>query len=348
MNVNPPAPLVSVVILNWNAAKWIPRCLESLRQQTIFPQLEIIFTDNTSSDGSETVARDGMAGWPNGVVVQTGGNFGFGGGCNRGAAVARGRYLFFVNPDIWLEPACLEELAAIGDQSGATAVASQILNYADDAVQWWLDDGFDIFGSVVNARPGTQRLTSFCASTFAFIRADAFRKLGGFDEEFFLYGEEADLAWRIWLAGGNVVAAPKARLHHRSEAAVNPKGGEQITEFRTSESKRFYANRNHLLVLLKNSKHILLLTAVAFAGFLLVEGLFWLLIKRRWALVRRTSLEPMMDCWRLRHHVLAKRRQISSFRRHGDGWMLRRFFCWRLGRWQDYKKFFKFGMPKIS
>lgn len=347
MNVNPLAPVVSVIILNWNAAQWIPRCLESLRQQTIFSQTEIIFADNASNDGSEKVARDCMTGWTNGRIVQTGGNFGFGGGCNRGAAVAHGKYLFFVNPDIWLEPACLEELAAAGDQTNATAVASKIMDYADDTVQWWLDDGFDIFGLVVNARPGAERLNSFCASTFAFIRADAFRKLGGFDEEFFLYGEEADLAWRIWLSGGNVVAAPKARLHHRGEAAVNPKGGEQITEFRTSERKRFYANRNHLLALLKNSRHVLLLMAVMFSGLLLLEGLFWLLIKRRWALVRTTSLDPLMACWRLRGHVRSQRRLARGFRRHGDWWMLR-FFCWRLGRWPDFKKVFKFGLPKIG
>ena len=160
-------------------------------------------------------------------------------------------------------------------------------------VQWWLDNGFDFCGWPVSARFDRERTTSFSGGTFAFIRADTFWKLGGYDEEFFMYGEEEDLAWRIWLGGGNVVAAPNARLHHRSEVSVNPKGGEQITEFRTSERKRFYANRNHLLVLLKHSQHILLLTAGAFAGMLFVEGVFWLLLKRRWSLAQATSLEPV-------------------------------------------------------
>ena len=61
MNRPPPTPVVSVVILNWNAASWIPRCLESMRQQTIFAQLEIIFADNASSDDSEKIARE--LGW---------------------------------------------------------------------------------------------------------------------------------------------------------------------------------------------------------------------------------------------------------------------------------------------
>jgi GT2 family glycosyltransferase len=347
MNVPPPTPAVSVIILNWNAASWIPRCLESLRQQTIFSQLEIIFTDNASSDDSEKIARAGMTGWPNGKFVQTGGNFGFAGGCNRGAAAATGKYLFFLNPDVWLEPNCLEELVAVGEKAGATAAAPMILDYADDTVQWWLDDGFDFSGWIVSARSDRNCLTSFSGSTFAFMHADAFRKLGGYDEEFFMYGEEEDLAWRIWISGGNVAVAPNARLHHRGAVTVNPQGGEQITELRTSERKRFYANRNHLLVLLKHSQHILLLTAVAFTGMLFLEGVFWLLLKRRWSLVRTTSLEPLRDCWRLRGHVRAKRREVRGFRRHGDGWMLR-FFCWRPGRAGDLKKLLRFGPPKIG
>jgi GT2 family glycosyltransferase len=347
MNVTPPTPAVSVVILNWNAASWIPRCLESLRRQTIFSRLEIIFADNASSDDSEKIARAGLAGWPNGKFLQNGGNFGFAGGCNRGAAAVAGKYLFFLNPDVWLEPNCLEELVASSEQSGATAVAPMILDYADDTVQWWLDDGFDITGWIVNARFDRNRLISFSGGTFAFIRAEAFRKLGGYDEEFFMYGEEEDLTWKIRISGGSVTTAPNARLHHRGAAGVNSQGGEQITELRTSERKRFYANRNHLLVLLKHSQHILLLTAAAFVGMLFVEGVFWLLLKRRWSLMQVTAIEPVRDCWRLRNHVRAKRRQVQGFRQRGDGWMLR-FFCWRLGRAGDLKKLFKFGAPKIG
>lgn len=347
MNTKPPAPIVSVIVLNWNAARWIPRCLESLRQQTVFEKIELLFVDNASSDDSEKVARACLTEWPNGIFMQNGGNFGFGGGCNRGAAAARGKYLLFLNPDVWLEKNCLEELVAAGEQKNATAVAMKILNYADDSIQWWRDDGFDIFGVVVKARASRQSTASFCASTFPFIRSDAFRKLDGFDEKLFMYGEEAELAWGIWVCGGKVVAAPNARLHHRGEAAVNPKGGEQITEFRTSARKRFYANRNHLLILLKFSQHILLLTAAAFVVLLMIEGLFWLSWTRRWSLARTTSLEPLQDCWRLRSHVQEQRQRVKKTRRHGDWWMLR-FFCWRLGRWHQVEKLLKLGRPKIT
>jgi GT2 family glycosyltransferase len=307
----------------------------------------VIFADNASSDHSEKIARESMTGWPNGNFVQNGGNFGFGGGSNRGATMARGKYLFFLSPDVWLEKTCLAELAATGEQSGATMVAAKVLNYADDTQQWWLDEGFDVFGVGVGTRVGSRRTTSFSGGTFPFIRADAFWNLGGFDEKFFMYGEEEEMAWGIWISGGNIMAAPAARIHHRGEAALNPKGGDQIMEFRTSGRKRFYANRNHLLVLLKHSQHLLLLTAAAFAGLLFVEGLFWLAWTRRWSLAKETSFKPLHDCWRLRGHVRAERGRVKKIRRHGDWWMLR-FFCWRIGCWREVEKLLKLGMPKVS
>lgn len=61
------------------------------------------------------------------------------------------------------------------------------------------------------------------------------------------------------MAGGKVILAPSARLHHRGAVAVNPNGGRRMIENRTSDDKRFYANHNSRLVLLKNSQHLLLL-----------------------------------------------------------------------------------------
>src|SRR6185295_12847656 len=105
----PQAPLVSVVVVNYNCKRWLDRFFPSIRAQTIFDRLEVILVDNTSTDGSAEICQKEMAAWPNGVFLATGGNYGYGGGCNRGAAIANGKYLFFLTPDVWLEPNCLEE-----------------------------------------------------------------------------------------------------------------------------------------------------------------------------------------------------------------------------------------------
>jgi GT2 family glycosyltransferase len=86
-----PAPLVSVVAVNYNCKTWLDRFFPSIQAQTIFDRVELVLVDNTSTDGSDEICREKMAGWTNGVFLATGGNYGYGGGCNRGAAVARGK-----------------------------------------------------------------------------------------------------------------------------------------------------------------------------------------------------------------------------------------------------------------
>src|SRR5260221_12598513 len=91
----PPArPIVSVVILNYNGAQWLERCLASLQKQTVFDRLEVILADNRSSDGSDALGEKLLRGWPNGRFVQNGSNLGFCEGNNRGAQSAGGAELF--------------------------------------------------------------------------------------------------------------------------------------------------------------------------------------------------------------------------------------------------------------
>ena len=132
---NPPPPLVSVIVLNYNGARWLERCLESLRAQTIFDQIEVILADNVSSDGSEQLGKHIVESWPRGVFIQHGQNLGYCEGNNRAAEAAHGQYLLFLNNDTWLEPRCLEQLLAEVQRTGAGAAAPLILNYEDDSFQ---------------------------------------------------------------------------------------------------------------------------------------------------------------------------------------------------------------------
>ena len=86
-----PQPLVSVIILNYNGARWLERCLTSLHAQTIFEQTEVILADNLSSDGSDLLGKRIVEAWPRGVFLQHGQNLGYCEGNNRGAEPARGQ-----------------------------------------------------------------------------------------------------------------------------------------------------------------------------------------------------------------------------------------------------------------
>jgi N-acetylglucosaminyl-diphospho-decaprenol L-rhamnosyltransferase len=335
-------------VLNYNGARWLERCLNSLRSQTIFDQIEVILADNASGDGSDQLGKRIIETWPAGVFMQHGQNLGYCEGNNRAADAARGQFLLFLNNDAWLEPRCLEQLLAEVQRMGADAAAPLALNYDDDSFQSLGAFGFDLFGlsSTRVFVPETREvlMPEGCAYL---IRRELFQALGRFDSEFFMFADELDLSWRLWIAGHRAVGVPSAKLHHRRAAQVNPAGGDAAVELRTSDTKRFYANRNSLLVLLKNARLLLLLLVPLQLGLLALEGVAALALVRRWGFVRRAYWDAVADCWRLRRHILTERRRIRQFRRRGDLWMLR-FLRWRLNRWDEIQRVRHYGLPKVS
>lgn len=344
----PGTPDISVLVLNYNGAAWLDRCLSSLIDQTIADRIEVIVTDNASTDSSGLLAADLLQERPDWRVLRHTKNLGYCGGNNEAASAAQGQYLLFLNTDTWLEPQCLERLLAEVKASDAVAATPLVMDYRDDTLQSSGEAGFDIFGLPCGPDTWSGRQEVLIANGPAlFVNAAWFRKLGGFDARFFMYADEYDLCWRAWVAGGKVILAASARLHHRGSAAVNPEGGERQVENRTSDTKRFYANRNDLLVLLKNCQHLLLLLVPLQIGLLVVEALGMSLLVRRWSFIRRAYLEALFDCWRLRSHILAERRRIREFRRRGDFWMLR-FLQPRLNRWREFRRCRRFGMPKVD
>lgn len=342
-------PLISVVMLNYNGTAWLDRCLASLAAQTIADDLEILFADNASTDHSELLAADLLKDRPNWRLIRFPENLGCSGGYNEAARLARGQYLVFHNPDIWLEPDCLERLLSEVRATGAAVATALVMDYQDDTVQSAGESGFDIFGFLCGPVNCSKRQEVFVANGPAIlIDTEWFRKLGGFDAQYFMYAEEYDFCWRTWMAGGKVILAPSARMHHRRSAvAVHSDGGQTRLANRTSDTKRFYANRNGLMVLLKNSQHLLLLLVPLQLILLAAEGLAMGLLARRISHVRRAYLEAVVDCWRLRRHIFAERRRLKSLRCHGDFWMLR-FLRGRLNRWREFRRFLHLGPPEVD
>ncbi len=341
-------PRLSVVVLNYNGARWLDRCLASFRAQTIAADCELILVDNASPDGSGRQAAELVAGRRNERFQQNGANLGFCGGNNQGAKTAQGEYLFFLNNDTWLEPDCLACLLAEVTRCGATAAMPRVLNYADNTIQCFGFDGLDPMGLPVLSPDFAVTRELFIPYGCAFlIRRDAFERVGGFDEQLFMYTDEMDLALKVWLSGGSAIGVPAARLHHQGAANVNPAELGQPVSIRTSETTRYYCNRNSLLQILKFGQHLVLLLAIVQLAMLVAEGFVGLLLVRRWSFIRRAYWDAVRDVWRLRGHVLAERRHFSTLRKRGDLWLLRRFGTLRLNRWKQLQVFRRHGLPKI-
>jgi GT2 family glycosyltransferase len=342
-------PRISVVVLNYNGLQWLPRCFDSLAHQTIFSEIEVILTDNNSSDGSVKFTDD----WfkrtgAKGRVVQNGSNLFYCGANNNGAAAATGEYLLFLNNDTWLEPDCLENLYLETVQAGAEGASPLVQDYDDDAFQCGGDVGLDLLGCVTSGSQPEQVQPTFAAPGMSLlIKIETFRRIGGFPPEILIYADETDLSWRIWISGGKIVSVPTARVHHRGAAVVNPEGRTKVVESRTTDFKRFLANRNGLLLLLKNSQHILLLLVFTHLLLLLAEAVVMLVLVRRWSYVRKSYLSAITAAFGMHRHVREWRRRISGFRRRGDFYMLR-FLKLKPARWDEVKRLFQFGAPKVD
>ncbi len=339
-------PLISVILVSYNSCDWFPRCLESLRTQTIFARTEILIVDNASTDGSEQKAREITRDWSNVQVVQTGRNEGF---CanNRGAEIARGKYLFIVNPDTWMEPDCLEKLYATAERERAAVVAATILEYEDNSVQAEGGTGFDFCGNWVTSTGRERPKELICPSNFWFISREVYRRVGMLDEEYFMYGEEMDLGWRVWISGERIIPELEARIHHRGAASVNPAGGTRVVEHRTSIQKRFYTNRNHLLFVAADCHSILLIMLLPSVVLIVFEGLATMAATRSWQVAWQSCFRAFSDFWRLRGHIQGQRKQNARFRKHGDFWMLR-FFKFKFGRWTEMAGILRRGFPRIK
>jgi GT2 family glycosyltransferase len=260
--------LVSVIVVNYNGAHLLPDCLASLEAQDYRP-LEILVVDNGSIDDSRAVAAQYAC-----RFVALEGNNGLPAAYNRGAEVARGEYLFFVNNDMRFDNECVRHLA--------DALTADAAVFAADPLQFnWEGD------RVIHARARLERIMSIrdvfsrtliplpplkvnnnvasaameevpwgCAGSLM-VRRRAFEDVGAWDEKLFIDMEDVDLCWRAWRRGWPTVFVPLARLYHKWGASNDEQlfaaKDEQLRKrlARTSSGRLVRQQRNHLRFALK-------------------------------------------------------------------------------------------------
>lgn len=242
----------SIVILSYNSREDLEECIPSLMSQT-YQDFEIIVVDNASTDGSEEFIRTN---YPMIKVVQTGKNLGYPAGNNAGFEVAEGEYIVVVNPDTVADPEWLSELIKpLKSDPTITATTSKILIYSQkDRINTCANTNHHTgltfcrgLNKLASEFDDYQPVGAVSGCSFA-IRSDMLKNINGFDPDFFLYQEDADLSWRIRFAGGKIMYVPESVIYHKYKLSIAP-------------WKEFYLERNRYLILLKNfdSKTLLLL-----------------------------------------------------------------------------------------
>ncbi len=224
------APLISVVIVNWNGGDYLPRCLSSLFEQGV--DMEVILVDNASSDGSQIEAKRNF---PQIKLLQMQRNLGYAKGCNEGVKEAKGKYILLLNPDVILLPHSLSRLLSFAESHPQVgAVAPKFLN-PDGSLQPFVR-GFPYPLSLIlyalflsHLFPSSPifaryRMTYLSydetqeveqpMSSCLLVRRSAWDDVGGMDEAFPLYFNDVDFLYRLRKKGWKIYLFPQARIVH--------------------------------------------------------------------------------------------------------------------------------------
>jgi GT2 family glycosyltransferase len=279
----------------------------------------VIIVDNASEDSTK---RDVAKSFPQALLVALEVNKGYGAGCNEGARRAKGDILFFLNQDVRLDSAFVDEIMSTMESDSKIGICGGLVlswdsKYIVSAGQvfdrltgYGLDNSF---GASWHEMPReTKDVFSPNGAAFA-VRRDAFERIGGFCEDLFLYFDETDLSWRARLAGFRAVCANKAVVHHMitRQRAHNP-------------TSRYYIDRNSLLSAVRNYELTSLVIYLPTSFLVRVVGLLALTVlgrvdharSTRRALAHFLSLFP--KTWRQRHSVAVIRefgdRQVMNAR----------------------------------
>jgi GT2 family glycosyltransferase len=245
-------PFFSVIIPNYNGRRLLPAALDALRRQSC-QDFEVILADDASSDDSVAFVEQH---YPEVRLLVNRRNIGFAKNCNAAADAARGRILVLLNSDTEPESDWLAELLqAIVANPQATIIASKLLLFDQRHKLHSAGDMLAVDGTPQNRGVWQEDLAQFDQATAIFsgcgaavaYRKEAWQALGGFDEDFWMYLEDVDYAFRVHLAGGQAIFAPRARVYHRLTASA----GDTLASY--------YVGRNTVWLLAKNMPRGLLL-----------------------------------------------------------------------------------------
>lgn len=253
-------PLVSVALLNWNNVEDTLECLSSLKEVR-YPNVEVLVVDNGSEDDSVVRLQDFVQSMPFAAHLLTNEeNKGFSGGCNTAIewALREGKeYLLLLNNDTAVDPLFLDRLVAEASmRPQAGILVPSIFFYYEPSLLWFggmtnvrwgrMNRGItsSLFGKELPQEDSQARPISFATGCAMLLRVEALPGVGGFDERFFLYFEDADLSFRFRKNGWDIVWVPDSHIQHKVSATTLAKVG--------SPRMHYYDTRN---VLLLSHKH---------------------------------------------------------------------------------------------
>lgn len=249
---------LSIIIVNYNVKEFLKNLLDSINKASQNLSLEIIVVDNASDDGSIEMIKEKF---PNVILIENKSNLGFGKANNQGLKIANGNFFLLINPDTLVaEDTFIKMIDFFNSHPKAGMAGCKILN-PDGTLQLACRRSFpgpwtaftkvtglsSIFPkSKLFARYNLTYLdenqtyeVDAISGSFMMLRKEVYQKVGGFDEQFFMYGEDLDLCYRIQKAGYKIYYVHTTQIIHYK--------GESTKRSSLDETKIFYTAM-HLFV----------------------------------------------------------------------------------------------------
>lgn len=241
---------LSIIILNYNTKDLLRDCLESIKksQKNAF-SFEVIVVDNASTDGSSQMIKKEFS---RVKLIQSKRNLGFSGGNNLGLRKASGRYILFLNSDTVIKPESFKKMINFMDKNPQVGVSTPKTMLFSGGMDPDCHRGFPtpwasiyyflgleklfpkskIFGQYhkfyLNLNEAHEIDAGF--GTFMFVRREALEQVGYWDENYFFYGEDLDLFYRIKKAGWKVMFYPEVLvIHHKGASSGLRKESRKIS-----------------------------------------------------------------------------------------------------------------------
>jgi len=218
---------VSVIIVNYNTKSLLKQCIRSIYQHTFDICFEVIVVDNASSDGSQEMIKEIF---PLVKVIENKLNLGFGRANNLAEKIALGEIIFFLNSDTVLLNNAIKILydfiilnTSVGIVGGNLLTSNHQPTHS--YLYYFPNINFEIFNlwfpfyKIINRNAHynyTEKVldVGYITGADLMIRKQNFEKIGGFDEDFFMYFEETELSSRIKKMGLRIVSVPEALIIH--------------------------------------------------------------------------------------------------------------------------------------
>jgi len=266
------SPKVSVLIVSYNVKQYIVHCIDSIKKSNYNGKIEIIVVDNNSFDGSIPKIKQQFK---DVKCIQNDNNVGFGRAVNQAAKVASGNNYLILNPDTIIEENTISTFVNYLEDNNAVGMVGPKIVNSDGTLQKGCKRSFPTIGVALPKLLGLDKVfkNSKWASRYnlnyldmdeihkvdaisgscMFLRADLFKKIGGFDEQFFMYGEDLDLCYQVFKQGFEVHYLPKTQIMHYQGESVKSAPYDSLNAFYNAmilfSDKHFSKGRNILFKL---------------------------------------------------------------------------------------------------